>query len=52
MGTRDELAALLRLCQTAGVRPLIDSVLPLAEARDGFAKLASGAAFGKIVFTV
>jgi NADPH:quinone reductase-like Zn-dependent oxidoreductase len=52
MGTRDELAALLRLCQTAGVRPLIDSVLPLTEARDGFAKLASGAAFGKIVFTV
>jgi len=51
MGTRDELAQLARLCEAAGIRPEIDRVLPLAEARDGFAAMASGDVFGKIVFT-
>jgi NADPH:quinone reductase-like Zn-dependent oxidoreductase len=51
MGTRDELAQLARLLETAGIRPEIDRVLPLSEARDGFAALASGDVFGKIVFT-
>ena len=32
-----------------GVRPVIDSVLPLAEARDGFERMASGQIFGKVV---
>ena len=49
MGTRDELAGLLRLCVDAGVRPVIDSEYALSEARDAFAKLESGAVFGKIV---
>jgi NADPH:quinone reductase-like Zn-dependent oxidoreductase len=52
MGTRAELDALARLCATRGVRPVIDRVLPLAEASDGFAAMASGEVFGKIVFTV
>jgi len=51
MGTREELARLMRFCEVTGVRPLIDSVLPLAEARQGFARLAEGDVFGKIVFT-
>jgi NADPH:quinone reductase-like Zn-dependent oxidoreductase len=51
MGTRDELQQLARLCETSGVRPQIDRVLPLSEARDGFAALAAGDVFGKIVFT-
>jgi len=51
MGTRDELARLARLCETSGIRPEIDRVLPLSEARDGFAAMASGDVFGKIVFT-
>jgi NADPH:quinone reductase-like Zn-dependent oxidoreductase len=51
MGTRDELAQLARLLETTGIRPEIDRVLPLAEARDGFAAMASGEIFGKIVFT-
>ena len=50
MGTRDELTRLARLCETSAVRPEIDRVLPLADARDGFAALASGDVFGKIVF--
>ena len=51
MGTREELAHVTRLCETTGIRPEIDRVLPLAEARDGFAALAAGDVFGKIVFT-
>ncbi|MGC0420697.1 zinc-binding dehydrogenase [Embleya sp. AB8] len=52
MGDRDELAGLLRLCAQAGVRPVIDTVLPLTEAVAGFRRLAEGDLFGKIVFTV
>ncbi|WP_020575794.1 zinc-binding dehydrogenase [Actinopolymorpha alba] len=51
MGTRDELASLLRLCEQTGVRPVIDQALPLADARKGFATMAEGDLFGKIVFT-
>jgi NADPH:quinone reductase-like Zn-dependent oxidoreductase len=36
----------------AGIAPHIDSVLPLADARDGFARMNAGDVFGKIVFTV
>ena len=33
------------------VRPVIDQVLPMEKARDGFAAMAGGDVFGKIVFT-
>jgi NADPH:quinone reductase-like Zn-dependent oxidoreductase len=49
MGSREELLELLRLCVVSGVRPIIDRVLPLAQAREGFAALASGDVFGKVV---
>jgi len=52
MGTRDELAQLARLCETTGIRPQIDRELPLGDAREGFAAMASGEVFGKIVFTL
>jgi NADPH:quinone reductase-like Zn-dependent oxidoreductase len=51
MGTRDELERLIRFCLTTGVRPVIDSVLPLERAREGFARMADGDVVGKIVFT-
>ncbi len=51
MGTRDELQRLLSLCVLRGVRPVIDRVLPLAEAREGFAAMAAGELFGKVVLT-
>ena len=51
MGTRDELVRLTRFLVQTGVRPVIDSTYPLADARSGFQRLASGDAFGKIVFT-
>jgi NADPH:quinone reductase-like Zn-dependent oxidoreductase len=52
MGTRDELGRLARFCEQTGVRPLIDRVLPLADAREGFAAMISGDLFGKVVFTL
>ena len=51
MGTKDELDRLIRLCVGTGVRPVIDTVLPLEQARDGFTRLAGGDAVGKVVFT-
>ncbi|MFL6135869.1 MAG: zinc-binding dehydrogenase [Nocardioidaceae bacterium] len=51
MGTRAELAALTELLDVSGVRPVIDRVLPLDQAADGFAAMATGDLFGKVVFT-
>ena len=51
MGTRDELASLVSLLDATGTRPLIDRVLPMEQAADGFAAMAGGDVFGKIVFT-
>jgi NADPH:quinone reductase-like Zn-dependent oxidoreductase len=52
MGSRDQLGRLARFCEQTGARPVIDRVLPLAEARDGFAAMIAGDHFGKIVFTL
>jgi NADPH:quinone reductase-like Zn-dependent oxidoreductase len=49
MGTRDELERLARLCEMRAISPPIDRVLPLDEAREGFAAMAEGDLFGKIV---
>ncbi|UUW87365.1 zinc-binding dehydrogenase [Pimelobacter simplex] len=51
MGTRGELASLVNLLDSTGLRPVIDRTLPLEQARDGFAAMAAGDVFGKIVFT-
>jgi NADPH:quinone reductase-like Zn-dependent oxidoreductase len=51
MGTRDELTQLVRLLEVSNVRPRIDRVLSLSDAREGFAAMAEGALAGKIVFT-
>ncbi|HET7683250.1 MAG TPA: zinc-binding dehydrogenase [Marmoricola sp.] len=51
MGTRDELASLVSLLDATGTKPLIDRELPMADAREGFAAMADGDVFGKIVFT-
>ena len=52
MGTRDELERLIRLCAQSGVRPEIQTTLPLSEARQGFEAMLAGDVYGKIVFTV
>jgi NADPH:quinone reductase-like Zn-dependent oxidoreductase len=50
MGTKDELRRLIAFLETTGLRPLIDVELPLADARDGVAKMLAGDTAGKIVF--
>ncbi|GLZ82037.1 Zn-dependent oxidoreductase [Actinorhabdospora filicis] len=49
MGTRDELAELLIFCSEHDLRPVIDRVYPLREAKKALAHLADGDIFGKIV---
>jgi NADPH:quinone reductase-like Zn-dependent oxidoreductase len=51
MGTRDELVGLLGLLAATGVRPQVDEVIPLADARRGFERLAAGDVVGKLVLT-
>jgi NADPH:quinone reductase-like Zn-dependent oxidoreductase len=51
MGSRSELASLVSLLDASGSKPLIDRVLPMEQARDGFEAMASGELFGKIVLT-
>jgi NADPH:quinone reductase-like Zn-dependent oxidoreductase len=52
MGTRAELERLARFVVDRGIEPLVDSVVPLADARDGFARMVEGNVTGKVVFTV
>ncbi|WP_433545726.1 zinc-binding dehydrogenase [Streptomyces sp. CA-294286] len=52
MGSKDELEALLNFCDATGVRPVIDQVLPLERAREGFERMAGGDLFGKIVLSM
>jgi NADPH:quinone reductase-like Zn-dependent oxidoreductase len=51
MGTREELERLVRMLAETGVRPVVDSVLPLEEAAEGLRRLATGDVFGKIVLS-
>ena len=52
MGTRGELQRLVSMVDATGIRPVIDSVRPLTEARSGFAEMLDGDHFGKIVFSI
>ena len=49
MGSRGELERLLALLVTTGLRPVVDSVLPLADAAEGLRRLDAGDVFGKVV---
>jgi NADPH:quinone reductase-like Zn-dependent oxidoreductase len=51
MGTRDELASLVSLLDATGARPLVDRVLPMEQAAEGFGAIVDGDVFGKIVLT-
>lgn len=52
MGTRGDLERLAKFVVQQGIEPVVDTVLPLERAREGFAKMESGDLFGKVVFTV
>ncbi|GAB2883871.1 zinc-binding dehydrogenase [Nocardioides pacificus] len=51
MGTRGELASLVEMLDATGTRPLVDRTLAMEDAREGFAAMAQGDLFGKVVFT-
>lgn len=52
MGDKEDLEALLRMLVRTGVRPVVDSTVPLSDVHAGFRRLASGEQFGKVVVTV
>ena len=52
MGTREELHRLAQFMDVTGVRPLIDSELPMEKAAEGIQAVADGDVFGKIVLTL
>ncbi len=51
MGTRDELASLVSMLDATGARPLVDRILPMEQAAEGFAAMVDGDVFGKVVLT-
>ncbi len=51
MGTRTELEHLLNLCVSAGVRPVIDRVVPLQDAAEAIRAMVERTMSGKIVLT-
>lgn len=51
MGTRAELRRLVALLAASGERPLIARTLPMEQAAEALAAVASGDVFGKIVLT-
>lgn len=52
MGTREEMVDLLALVERTSLRPVIDDVRPLVDARASFERLAGGETFGKLVLTM
>ena len=49
MGTRAELEAVARLVGARTLRPVVDTVFPLREARAAQERMASRDVFGKLV---
>ena len=52
MGTDAEFTAMLKAVEAGRIDPVVDSVFPLSDARKAYERMASGAAFGKIVLKV
>lgn len=51
MGTKEEFQTLISLLQASKTSPIIDRVLPMDDAREGFAAMIDGTVRGKIVMT-
>jgi NADPH:quinone reductase-like Zn-dependent oxidoreductase len=49
MGSPAELAGLMELCASRGIRPVIDSTHPFSRIDEAFSRLHSGDVFGKVV---
>ncbi|HLL83194.1 MAG TPA: zinc-binding dehydrogenase [Longimicrobium sp.] len=49
MSSRSEFEAMLRAVVNGGLRPVIDTVMPLDQAREAHERLEAGGQFGKII---
>jgi NADPH:quinone reductase-like Zn-dependent oxidoreductase len=49
MGPPSDFAAMLRLYEQTGLRPIVDKVFPLEQASDAHIRMEAGDQFGKIV---
>jgi NADPH:quinone reductase-like Zn-dependent oxidoreductase len=52
MGTPEDFRAVCELIEVGAVRPVVDSVFPLAEAADAHRRLEAGEQLGKIVLRI
>jgi NADPH:quinone reductase-like Zn-dependent oxidoreductase len=52
MGNADEYREVVRVLGTGQLRPIVDRVYPLAEARAAFERLEKGEQLGKVVVEV
>jgi NADPH:quinone reductase-like Zn-dependent oxidoreductase len=52
MGSSADWRAMVRAVEDWGLRPVVDSVLPLESGREAYERMASGEQFGKIVLDV
>lgn len=52
MGTRQEFAEIMALASAGKLWPVIDSVVPLAQARSAYERMARGEQLGKLVIEV
>jgi NADPH:quinone reductase-like Zn-dependent oxidoreductase len=52
MGNAREFAEIVRLLGAGKLRPVVDSVTPLTEARRALERLAAGEHFGKLVLDI
>jgi D-arabinose 1-dehydrogenase-like Zn-dependent alcohol dehydrogenase len=51
MGTQQDLAEMMAFMSENDVRPVIDRVLPMAQAAEAFAAMHAGDVHGKLVLT-
>ena len=49
MGTLAELRQLVTFMSARSIAPVVDTVVPMADAANAYTRLASGDAFGKVV---
>jgi NADPH:quinone reductase-like Zn-dependent oxidoreductase len=52
MGTREDFEGAYELVKSGRARPVVDTVLPLDEARAAHERMEAGEQFGKIVLSI
>jgi NADPH:quinone reductase-like Zn-dependent oxidoreductase len=52
MGSREEFRQMVRAVGASALRPVVDSVVPLNDARDAIGRMERGEQFGKIVLDI